>query len=159
MTLNTTIVPLSMLPACCAGQPDYRESQSVPETVSEVDVDGHKGRWHEIARYPNSFEKGCLDTKAEYALKPDGSISVLNSCALASSKTTQAEGRAGIVEGSNGARLKVRFAPDLVPFAEDDYWIFYLESDCSAVLVGELGDPALEIPTKNLQTFSNGISK
>jgi len=137
MNRNVIIVSVLIFMTACAGQPDYREVQAVPQTVSEVDLDRYMGRWHEIARYPNSFEKGCLDTVAEYALKPDGSVSVVNSCTLANGTTKQAEGRARVVEGSSGARLKVRFAPDWIPFAEGDYWIFYLEPDYSAALVGD----------------------
>lgn len=44
MTLKATIVPLSPLLAGCAGQPDYRESESLPETVSVEDVDRYLRR-------------------------------------------------------------------------------------------------------------------
>ena len=138
-TMNRNVVIVSVLTfvAACAGQPDYRQIEAVPQTVSKVDLDRYMGRWHEVARYPNSFEKGCLDTLAEYTLKQDGSVSVVNSCTLADGKTKRAEGRARVVDGSNGARLKVRFAPAWIPFAEGDYWIFHLEPDYSAALVGD----------------------
>lgn len=137
MTSKPVFILAAGFLAACAGQPDYRALQTVPETVERVDLDRYMGRWHEIARYPNAFEKGCLRTKAEYALKSDGSVSVVNSCTLAKGKTKRAEGHARVVEGSNGAWLKVRFAPDWIPFAEGDYWIFYLEPDYSAALVGD----------------------
>jgi apolipoprotein D and lipocalin family protein len=41
-----------------------------------------------------------------------------------------------VVEGTGNARLKVKFAPAWVPFAEGDYWILALEPDYSASLVG-----------------------
>ena len=35
---------------------------------------------HEIGRYPNAFQKGCLGSTAMYKARPDGEIDVLNSC-------------------------------------------------------------------------------
>ncbi|MGB3625853.1 MAG: lipocalin family protein [Henriciella sp.] len=118
-------------------QPDYRDETTPPPTVESVDLERYAGLWHEIARYPNSFERGCTDTTAEYGLREDGRISVTNSCTK--EKTGErdvAEGVAKPVEGSNNSKLKVKFAPSWVPFAWGDYWILHLEPDYSAALVG-----------------------
>ena len=48
-------------------------------TVEEFDLARYLGKWYEIARLPNRFEKGMTQVTAEYTLKPDGSISVINS--------------------------------------------------------------------------------
>ena len=131
----------------CASQPDYRAEGAPPATVAEVDLERYAGLWHEIARYPNRFQRRCGATTAEYALKADRTISVLNTCQVKGSETEtiSAEGRARVVEGSNGARLKVKFAPAWVPFAEGDYWIMHLEPDYSAALVGDPGGKYLWI--------------
>lgn len=130
-----------VLMTACAKQPDYRPDPLPPETVKSVDLARYVGKWYEIARYPNSFEKNCQGVTAEYETNPDGSIRVLNTCRKGSPTGTPstAEGRARIVEGSGNARLRVKFAPAWVPFAEGDYWILHLEPDYSAALVG---DPA-----------------
>ena len=47
-----------------------------------------------------------------------------------------AEGVAKAVDRSNNSKLKVKFAPEWVPFAWGDYWILHLEADYSAALVG-----------------------
>lgn len=130
---------LASLTAGCAilSQPDYREETSPPPTVESVDLTRYAGLWHEIARYPNWFEKGCTDTTAEYALRDDGRISVTNSCTKQDTgERDVAEGVAKAVSGSNNSKLKVKFAPSWVPFAWGDYWILHLEPDYSAVLVG-----------------------
>ncbi|MEM5518563.1 lipocalin family protein [Henriciella sp. AS95] len=126
------------LSACSyLSQPDYREESTPPQTVASVDLEKYAGLWHEIARYPNSFEKGCTDTTAEYGLRDDGRISVTNSCTKEKTgKRDVAEGVAKPVEGSNNSKLKVKFAPEWVPFAWGDYWILHLEPDYSAALVG-----------------------
>ncbi|MEM6852105.1 MAG: lipocalin family protein, partial [Pseudomonadota bacterium] len=46
--------------ASCAGQPDYRAAESEPATVAAVDLERYAGRWREVARYPNRFQKGCV---------------------------------------------------------------------------------------------------
>ena len=60
----------------CSSQPDYRAAEAPPPTVASVDLERYAGLWHEIARYPNSFEEGCTDTTAEYAIRDDGKVSV-----------------------------------------------------------------------------------
>ncbi|PKP81692.1 MAG: lipocalin [Alphaproteobacteria bacterium HGW-Alphaproteobacteria-18] len=137
MKLKNALLPLSALVlAACISQPDYRASDADLPVVAEVDLDRYVGRWHEIARYPNSFERGCVTAMADYAQLPDGRISVINSCTKEDGRMDVAEGKARVVEGSNGAKLKVKFAPSWVPFAEGDYWVLHLEADYSAVLVG-----------------------
>ena len=43
------------------------------EVVGSVDLSRYVGRWYEIARLPNRFEKKCADSvTANYALLPDG---------------------------------------------------------------------------------------
>ena len=125
----------------CMSQPDYRVTEAAPETVVSVDLDKYSGKWFEIARYPNSFEENCTNVTAEYAPRADGAITVTNICfkGSAAGKKDVAEGVARVVEGSSNTKLKVKFAPEWVPFASGDYWILHLEDDYSAALVG---DPA-----------------
>lgn len=138
MNIKHGLLPLSaLLLSACMSQPDYRETTAELPVVASVDLDRYAGKWHEIARYPNWFERGCLTAVAEYAKRPDGKISVTNSCTKEDGEVEVAEGAARVVEGSNGAKLKVKFAPSWVPFAEGDYWVLHLEPDYSAVLVGE----------------------
>lgn len=137
MKIRYAVLPLvSLFLAACMSQPDYRNMDNDPPTVASVDLDRYVGKWHEIARYPNQFERGCVSATAEYAKLDDGHISVINRCTKADGEPDVAEGKARIVEGSNGAKLKVKFAPSWVPFAEGDYWVLHLEPDYSAVLVG-----------------------
>ena len=123
--------------AACTSQPDYRAEKADPPTVESVDLARYAGLWHEIARYPDGFQEGCTDTTAEYTLREDGKVTVVNSCAIAGkSERKVAEGVARVVEGSNNSKLEVKFAPSWVPFAWGDYWILHLEDDYSAALVG-----------------------
>ncbi|TAN39936.1 MAG: hypothetical protein EPN25_09265 [Nitrospirae bacterium] len=114
----------------------YMEKEpAVPlKTVSHVDLNRYMGVWYEIARYPNSFQKGCAGSRATYALRDDGKVSVLNECYAGSlgGKLRSAKGKAWVVDKEINAELKVSF---FWPFA-GDYWIIDLADDYSYVVVG-----------------------
>lgn len=111
--------------------------QAIPvaplRTVEYVDLSRYLGKWYEIARYPNRFERNCdRDVTAEYSLRADGRIRVVNACLTAAGKSDRAEGTAVVVDKSN-ARLKVTF---FWPFY-GKYWIIDLGTDYEYAVVGE----------------------
>ena len=116
--------------------PDRHKSEL--EVVSSVDLSRYVGRWYEIARLPNRFEKKCADSvTATYALRPDGKIEVVNRCRKSSGQYTTAKGKAKIVDKKTNAKLKVTF---FWPFY-GDYWILDLGSNYEYAVVG---DPSRE---------------
>ena len=56
---------------------------SVPKVdnapVAALDLNRYLGKWYEIARFDHSFERGVEQAKANYALKDDGTIEIVNS--------------------------------------------------------------------------------
>ena len=103
------------------------------ETVPQVNLQRYLGRWYEIARYPNRFQKGCQESRADYSLRKDGEIEVLNSCRdTDSGSIRQAQGRAWVVDTVSNAKLKVSF---FWPF-RGDYWIIELGTDYEYAVVG-----------------------
>lgn len=104
------------------------------ETVPEVDLNRYSGLWHEIARMPSRFEKGCFNVTANYQPTEKGTIQVINSCDKGTDRKgrTSIEGKAFVVKNSNNAKLKVQF---FWPF-RGDYWIIGLADDYSWALVG-----------------------
>lgn len=104
------------------------------QTVGRVDLNRYVGRWYEIARYPNRFERNCdRDVTAEYSIRGDGKIRVLNSCVTAAGKKKQANGTAIVVDKESNAKLKVTF---FWPFY-GRYWIIDLGHDYEYAVVGE----------------------
>ena len=102
-------------------------------TVDHVDLNRYLGKWYEIARYPNRFQKGCVGSRATYSLRDDGKISVLNECyEEGTDKLRQAKGKAWIVDKKTNAKLKVSF---FWPFS-GDYWIIELGKDYDYVVIG-----------------------
>jgi len=103
------------------------------QTVERVDLNRYLGEWHEIARYPNSFQQGCLSSSAVYSLRADGDIRVVNSCRdKDSGELRTAVGRAWVVAPPDNSRLKVSF---FWPF-RGDYWIIALGPDYEYAVVG-----------------------
>lgn len=112
--------------------------------VASVELSRYAGVWYEIARLPNRFEKKCAgDVTAEYTLRDDGRIKVVNRCRRKDGQTTEAVGVARLADrrGPN-SRLKVRFAPgflSFLPVVWGDYQIIELAPDYSHALVGDPG--------------------
>jgi apolipoprotein D and lipocalin family protein len=102
-------------------------------TVRSVDLKRYAGKWYEIARYPNRFQRDCQsDTSAVYTLRPKGKIQVVNACRKKDGRIEEARGSARAVDPSN-ARLKVTF---FWPFF-GDYWIIGLDPAYRWAVVGE----------------------
>ena len=101
--------------------------------VSAVDLSRYAGRWYEIARLPNRFEKKCADSvTATYTLRSDGKVDVVNRCRKANGEYTTAKGKAKIVDKQTNAKLKVTF---FWPFY-GDYWILDLGPNYEYAVVG-----------------------
>ena len=98
--------------------------------VPEVDLARYAGRWYEIASFPQRFQKGCTDSRAEYRLRPDGEVEVLNSC-LRNGKVDTAKGKAWVADSATNAKLKVSF---FWPF-RGDYWVIDLGKDYDYAVV------------------------
>lgn len=109
--------------------------------VAQVDLARYVGKWYEIARFPNGFQKGCVaNVSAQYNKREDGEIDVINRCREADGKQEEAIGRARVADTVSNAKLKVRFAPDWLSwlsFVWADYWIIDLAPDYSIAAVGE----------------------
>jgi lipocalin len=103
-------------------------------TVPNVDLDRYTGKWYEIARLPNSFEKGLVCCTAEYSLRDDGKIRVTNTGKqeAGKGKVKSVHGKAWVPDKNEPGRLKVRF---FWPFS-GGYYIFHLDKDYQYVLVG-----------------------
>jgi len=105
------------------------------ETVPAVDLKRYSGRWYEIARFPNRFQRSCAgDVMATYTLRPDGKITVLNECRTAEGKVKKATGTARLADPRGAAsKLKVTF---FWPFS-GDYWVIGLDPEYRWALVGD----------------------
>lgn len=124
------------LTACATFQQGPVGNAAVPQPGQSVDLNRYAGLWYEIGRYENGFEQGCEAVTAEYTLRPDGLVGVRNSCRQdgVNGDLKVSEGKARIVDNSNGAKLKVSF---FGPFYVGDYWVLDRADDYSWSIVGE----------------------
>ena len=105
------------------------------DTVDSVDVQRYLGRWYEIARFQHGFEKSTLGATAEYSLRPDGRIQVVNSGfkKALDGKYTEVKAVAWVPDSSKPGALKVKF----FGLFTSDYLIFGLDQEkYSWALVG-----------------------
>lgn len=86
---------------------------SAPQGITAVknfDVERYLGKWHEIARLDHSFERGLTQVTAEYSLRDDGGIKVINRGFNTEDNAWEtAEGKAYFVEDADTGHLKVSF--------------------------------------------------
>ena len=128
--------------------------------IASVDLSRYVGRWFEIAKYPNRFQKDCQsDTTAEYALRTDGRVTVTNRCRQTDGSFKTAVGIARWREAPpRDATLKVRFAPgwlSFIPKVWGDYWILALPDDYRYVVIGEPSRNYLWILARTPQMTAN----
>ncbi len=85
----------------------------IPENVTPVEgfqLDRYLGTWYEIARLDHSFERGMSRVTAQYSLREDGGVRVINRGFLAEkNEWKEAEGKAFFVDRSDRGFLKVSF--------------------------------------------------
>ena len=104
--------------------------------VDSLDKQRYLGRWYEVARFQHSFEKSLVGVTAEYSVRSDGRIRVVNSGFRdeLNGPYREAIGVAWIPDPRRPAALKVRF---FWPFS-GNYLVFGLdEQDYSWALVGD----------------------
>lgn len=101
----TLIVLCSLsLGACTVGIPDG------VTPVSDFALQPYLGRWYEIARLDHRFERGMTNVTAEYSMREDGGVRVLNrGFDTGKGEWEDAEGRAYFVQDERSGFLKVSF--------------------------------------------------
>ena len=74
------LISTGVLWLCCllAGCHECGKSTAHIPSVTNFDPERYAGIWYEIARLPNWFEREMSDVQAEYTLRPDGTINVVN---------------------------------------------------------------------------------
>jgi apolipoprotein D and lipocalin family protein len=102
--MNKLSIVLVLLLTGCAG---------IPDNVKPVDnfkLENYLGKWYEIARLDHPFERDLSRVTANYSLRDDGGLRILNrGYSAKESQWKEAEGEAYFVKGSDQGYLKVSF--------------------------------------------------
>jgi apolipoprotein D and lipocalin family protein len=116
------------------------------KALPALEVAGYMGLWYQVAWYPNRFQSQCVsDTRANYSLRADGRIEVVNRCTLIDGRNDEAIGVArpvGRIDGTRlqPAQLEVSFLPAMLrwlPIGWGKYWVVDLAPDGRYALVSE----------------------
>lgn len=96
-----------------------RELSLVPpegiNPVRQFDLNRYLGKWYEVGRLENRFERGLVKTTAEYALNSNGTVRVVNrGFDPARQRQKEAVGTAKFIGDQSVGALKVSF-----------FWPFY----------------------------------
>lgn len=95
---------VTLLLAGCVGKP----ADITP--VTPFDTNRYLGKWYEIARMDHRFERGLDSVSAEYSLRDDGGVKVVNRGYKTEDKEwKESVGKAYFVGGTNQGYLKVSF--------------------------------------------------
>lgn len=108
------------------------------QTVNHVNLKDYSGKWYEIAKIPNKFQKNCVsNVTATYTLRNDGKINVLNKCIEEDGSVNEAEGVARVVDEKTNSKLEVSFVSIFgIHLFWGDYWIIGLGKDYDFAVIG-----------------------
>lgn len=117
--------------------------------VKNLELKKYLGTWYELARYDHSFERNLVGVSANYSMREDGMIKVVNAGfkKTLDGKPSEAIGKAKIPDLAIPSKLKVSF-----------FWIFYgdyyvleLDKDYQWALIGSESDDFLWILSRTPQ--------
>ena len=140
--------------------------------VSGFEIDRYLGKWYEIARLDHSFERGLTKVTAEYSLRDDGGVKVINrGFDATTNEWDEAEGKAYFVDAPDIGQLKVSFfgpfygGYNIIELDKEDYqyslvagpdysylWILARSPDLDQAIIDKLVSQAktLGFPTEEL---------
>ena len=118
--LNTLFILMLPVISGCTGIPDGIKP------VDGFEINRYLGKWYEIARLDHSFERNLNHVSADYSLRDDGGVKVINRGYYKDTgQWKEAEGKAYFVKAPDEAHLKVSF---FGPFY-GSYIVFELDKD------------------------------
>lgn len=143
--MKTTLLSLALFSLCATAMAQKIDNS----TIATLDLDRYLGQWYEIARYDHSFERDLVGCKAEYSMRDDGKIKVVNSGYLKTLDGPYKEsiGKAKARRNGKPGQLEVSF---FGPFY-GDYNIMELAPDYSYSVVGSSSPKYLWILSRTPQ--------
>jgi apolipoprotein D and lipocalin family protein len=137
--VSLAVAALTLVAIIMGAQPGGAASKRLTAR-KDIDLAKYAGKWYEIARLPNWFERNCQsDVTAEYEVTSANEITVKNSCKQKSGKLEVASGSAQIATNPE-VTLKVTFAPKMlrfIPIVWANYTVISVDENYKHALVGE----------------------
>ena len=129
--------------------------------VKDLEIEKYLGKWYEIARYDNRFERNLVGVTATYSWRDDGMIKVVNSGYRNSldGKLSIVTGKARIPDPDIQSKLEVSF----FLFFYGDYYVLELDGNYQWAVVGSSSDKYLWVlsrtPKMDSEIFSDLINR
>ncbi len=138
--MKLCLILLTLFIVECNSREMVKPDQTINNTFS-FDLQKYLGTWFEIARLDNSFERGLQGVTANYTLRKDGKIKVLNQGYKnnLNGKLKTAIGKAILVSQETPRNLKVSFflnfyAPYNILELDENYQYALIGSNSSKYL-------------------------
>eukprot|EP01017_Pseudomicrothorax_dubius_P029436 TRINITY_DN3570_c0_g2_i1.p1 TRINITY_DN3570_c0_g2~~TRINITY_DN3570_c0_g2_i1.p1 ORF type:complete len:194 (-),score=45.73 TRINITY_DN3570_c0_g2_i1:145-726(-) len=113
--------------------PEVPQTPKVPfKTVDYVNLTRFAGKWHTIARKYFFFERNCRCETAEYSLRKDGLVEVVNKCKWNGQRPIVVKGSARPIDDTN-SKLIVEFYEGIL---KAPYWVVALDDDYQWAMIG-----------------------
>ena len=136
-------IVLALFPALSSAQ----DGQFDNSPVASFDLSKYLGTWYEIARFDHVFERGLENVTAEYLLRDDGKVDVINS-GWKGGKFKMAHGKARQPDlPGDPAHLEVSFFLNFY----SDYNVLMLDDMYQVALVGSKSPKYLWILSRSPQ--------
>ena len=139
--LATILPALLIFPSFVSAQKKTLDEMPQLQTVSSVNIQRYAGKWYEIARYPNKFQRKCLgNTMVVYSAKTDGKFGVVNQCVMKDGIIGQAAGEAKTTDTTSNAKYEISFVSQSKSFLSGDwkdYWIVDLDENYQYAAVAD----------------------
>ncbi|HEV7385321.1 MAG TPA: lipocalin family protein [Phenylobacterium sp.] len=102
-------------------------AEAMPQPVPHVELTKMMGRWYEVARMPNSTQRGCQAGTSDWTRNGEG-FSVVQACHKGTPDGPRAEwkARAHVADPVSNAKFKMSFFGGLV---SQEYWVLDQRSD------------------------------
>lgn len=98
--------------------------------IEDFDVGRYMGKWHEIARIDNRFQRGLVDVTAHYRLKDNGDVEVINrGYSTTKGRWSRAEANATTTDTPNYIRVS------FFPLIKGDYWVLHIDPEYTKAVV------------------------
>ena len=125
-------------------------SKGPVHTNKVVDVESFVEKWYIISSLPQFFSRKCLLQTAEYKIKNESEITLLNTCYKKRNRTSTITCQAKIVNFVTNSELEVTFNSFFTRLfrVKADYNIIKIDDDYRYVMVGGRGRTDLWIMSK-----------
>jgi apolipoprotein D and lipocalin family protein len=112
-------------------------SRHASAQVADLDLERFSGRWYEIARNPNRFQRDCTRLSVDFTASDPGRYRVVHTCTRRSDGEIETLNANARVTDSNAKfRMSLAGLLSLGGLASQNYWVWHRSPDYSWAIMG-----------------------